>query len=136
VLGLPRKLFLHRQEGVTFQFDRIAQEALVLGRQIPEGRSNDEPAQWAERGAIRSHWHTGQVESAASAERGPEVRFAALPGRLFLDSSTLQTLLDYGGTVFEGERPPPWSRAYRIAGYLDDLDALRLTFLSERACGL
>jgi hypothetical protein len=97
-------------------------------------RSNDEPAQWAERGAIRSHWHTGQVESAASAERGPEVRFAALPGRLFLDSSTLQTLLDYGVTIFEGERPPPRSRAYRIAGYLDDLDALRLTFLvNERA---
>jgi hypothetical protein len=36
---------------------------------------------------------------------------AALPQRLFLDSSTLQTLLDYGGTVFEGEQPPSGSRA-------------------------
>jgi hypothetical protein len=44
--------------------------------------------------------------------------------------------LDYGGTVFEGERRPPRSRAYRIAGYLDDLDALRLTFLVNERAGV
>jgi hypothetical protein len=74
------------------------------------------------------------VEPADSPERGPAARFAALPRRLFLDSSTLQTLLDYGGTVFEGEQPPTRSRAYKIPGYRDDLDALRLIFLvNERA---
>jgi hypothetical protein len=56
------------------------------------------------------------------------------PQRVFLDSSTLQTLLDYGGAVFEGEEPPPDSRAFRIPGFLDDLEALRLIFLvNERA---
>jgi hypothetical protein len=61
-------------------------------------------------------------------------RFEALPRRLFLDSSTLQTMLDYGGPVFEGEEPPPGSRAYDIPGFLGDLEALRLIFLvNERA---
>ncbi len=60
--------------------------------------------------------------------------FDALPRRVFLDSSTLQTLLDDGGTIFEGEEPPQGSRAYTIPGRLDDLEALRLIFLvNERA---
>jgi hypothetical protein len=74
------------------------------------------------------------VEPPDHPERSPDARFAALPRRLFLDSSTLQTLIDYGGTAFEGEQPPPRSRAYTIPGYLDDLNALRLIFkLNERA---
>lgn len=61
-------------------------------------------------------------------------RFDALPRRLFLDSSTLQTLLDNGATIFEGEQPPRGSRAYTIPGRLDDLEALRLIFaVNERA---
>lgn len=65
---------------------------------------------------------------------GPLEQFKALPRRLFLDSSTLQTLLDYGETVFEGEAPPPGSRAYVIPGRLQDLEALRLIFaINERA---
>jgi len=64
----------------------------------------------------------------------PVARFSALPRRLFLDSSTLQTLRVHGGTVFEGETPAPGSRAYTIPGFLDDLEALRLIFLvNERA---
>jgi hypothetical protein len=60
--------------------------------------------------------------------------FKTLPRRLFLDSSTLQTLRDYGGTIFEGEEPPASSRAYTIPGRLDDLEALRLIFqVNERA---
>jgi hypothetical protein len=76
---------------------------------------------------VPRRWHTRYVDD-------PDASFAALPQRLFLDSSTLQTLLDYDGTIFEGERPPPPSRAYTIPGYLDDLDALRLIFqVNERA---
>jgi hypothetical protein len=61
-------------------------------------------------------------------------RFEALPRRLFVDSSTLQAMLDCGGAVFEGEEPPAGSRAIVIPGFLDDLEALRLIFLvNERA---
>jgi hypothetical protein len=71
---------------------------------------------------------------APTSDTHPRRRFDALPRRVFLDSSTLQTMLDYGGTVFEGEEPPPASSAFRIPGLLDDLEALRLIFLvNERA---
>ena len=64
----------------------------------------------------------------------PLERFAALPTRLLLDSSTLQTLLGYGEFVFENVAPPPADRARRIPGSLDDLDALRCIFqVNERA---
>ena len=64
----------------------------------------------------------------------PADSFAALPRRLFLDSSTLQTLLDYGETVFEGVEPPRGDRAHRMPGFLDDLDALHKVFLvNDRA---
>jgi hypothetical protein len=55
--------------------------------------------------------------------------FDTLPRRLFLDSSTLQTLLDNGETIFDGAEPPRGSRAYTIPGRLDDLEALRRIFL-------
>lgn len=46
----------------------------------------------------------------------------------------MQTLLDYGGPVFEGEEPLPSDRAWAIPGVLDDLEALRLIFVvNERA---
>jgi hypothetical protein len=64
----------------------------------------------------------------------PQDRFDALPRRLFLDSSTLQTLLDNGETIFDGEEPSPGSPGYTIAGPLEGLEALRLIFLvNERA---
>jgi hypothetical protein len=57
-----------------------------------------------------------------------------LPTRVFLDSSTLQALIDYGGVVFEGERPESGSRAWQIPGYCDDCDALyNIFFVNERA---
>jgi hypothetical protein len=62
-------------------------------------------------------------------------RFAALPRRLFLDSSTLQTLLDYGEFVWENVEPPPGDRAHRRSGFLDDLDALRGIFQVNRRAG-
>jgi hypothetical protein len=61
-------------------------------------------------------------------------RFAALPRRLFLDSSTLQTLLDYGEFIWENVESPPGDRAHEIPGFLDDLDALRTIFqVNDRA---
>jgi hypothetical protein len=60
--------------------------------------------------------------------------FETLPTRVFLDSSTLQTLIDYGGVVFEGERPESGSRACQMPGYCDDLDALyNIFFVNQRA---
>jgi hypothetical protein len=59
-------------------------------------------------------------------------RFAALPRRLFLDSSTLQTLLDYGEFIWENVEPPPNDRAHTMPGFLDDLDALRAIFQVNR----
>ena|SRR2546423_13465531 len=64
----------------------------------------------------------------------PVARFHTLPRRLFLDSSTLQTLLDYGGSIFEGEEPPEADRAWSIPGFIEDLNSLRWVFLvNERA---
>jgi hypothetical protein len=60
--------------------------------------------------------------------------FAALPKRLFLDSSTLQTVLRYGEFVFESIEPPPGDRAHLVPGAGEDLDALRHIFqVSQRA---
>jgi hypothetical protein len=70
---------------------------------------------------------------ASTADIDPLARFDALPRRLFLDSSTLQTMLDYGGSVFEGEEPPSGSRAFSIPGFLDDLEALAV---AKRECAL
>jgi hypothetical protein len=67
-------------------------------------------------------------------ERDVLSRWSALPRRLFLDSSTLQTLLDYGGSIFEGEDVRQHDRAHAVAGFLDDLAALRAIFtVNERA---
>jgi hypothetical protein len=64
----------------------------------------------------------------------PVEAFAALPRRLFLDSSTLQNLLNYGEFVWENVEPPPNDRAHRTPGFLDELKALRAIFqVNERA---
>ncbi len=61
-------------------------------------------------------------------------RFTDVPRRLFLDSSTLQTIMGYGGFIWENVEPPLGDRAYRIPGFIDDLDALRLIFqVNQRA---
>jgi hypothetical protein len=61
-------------------------------------------------------------------------RFAALPRRLFLDSSALQTLLDYGEFIFDNVEPSPGDRAHTMHAFLDDLDALRAIF-QVMSCG-
>jgi hypothetical protein len=61
-------------------------------------------------------------------------RFEALPRRVFLDSSTVQTLFRYGEAVFEGEAPPFGDRAYSMPGFVEDLRMLEMIFaVNERA---
>lgn len=57
-----------------------------------------------------------------------------LPRRIYLDSSTLQTIYDYGGVIWEGEPFEPTARAARVAGLVEELDALHNIFMvNERA---
>jgi hypothetical protein len=61
-------------------------------------------------------------------------KFEALPRRLYLDSSTLQTIERYGEFVWENVEVDAGDRAYRIPGFLDELEALRFIFrVNERA---
>lgn len=60
--------------------------------------------------------------------------FDALPRRVFLDSCTVQTMLDYGGFVAEGESIAADDRIRSIPGGLANLRALRWIFeVNERA---
>ncbi len=60
--------------------------------------------------------------------------FDSLPRRLYLDSSTLQTIERYGEFVWENVEPETGDRAFRIPGFLDDLEALRFILqVNERA---
>jgi hypothetical protein len=57
-----------------------------------------------------------------------------LPRRIYLDTSTLQKLYDFGGEIFEGEPFEPVGRATRVQGLDDEIDALRMIFMvNERA---
>jgi hypothetical protein len=58
----------------------------------------------------------------------------SLPRRIYLDTSTLQKLYDFGGEIFEGEPFEPVGRAARVQGLADEIDALRMIFMvNERA---
>ncbi len=60
--------------------------------------------------------------------------FIELPRRLFLDSSTLQTMMRYGEFIWENVEPTVDDRAYTMPGFMDDLDALRMMFqVNQRA---
>ena len=70
----------------------------------------------------------------AVATDDPVSAWLSLPRRIYLDTSTLQKLFDYGGVIFEGEPFEPVGRAARVKGLSDELDALRMIFLvNERA---
>jgi hypothetical protein len=57
-----------------------------------------------------------------------------LPRRVYLDTSTLQKLYDFGGVVFEDELFVPAGRAARERGLVDELAALHNIFsVNERA---
>ena len=58
----------------------------------------------------------------------------SLPRRIYLDTSTLQKLYDFGGEIFENEPFEPGGRAARVQGLADEIDALRMIFMvNERA---
>jgi hypothetical protein len=58
----------------------------------------------------------------------------ALPRRICLDTGTLQTMYDYGETLWEGEPFEPLRRDRQVPGLSDEIDALRNIFLvNERA---
>jgi hypothetical protein len=60
--------------------------------------------------------------------------FYELPRRIFLDSSTLQTLQDYGSFIWEGETLPELARIERDPQGLAKLEALRaIMFVNQRA---
>jgi hypothetical protein len=70
----------------------------------------------------------------AVAPDDPVSAWLSLPRRIYLDTSTLQKVFDYGGVIFEGEPFEPVGRAARVKGLSDELDALRMIFLvNERA---
>lgn len=70
----------------------------------------------------------------AVATDDPVSAWLSLPRRIYLDTSTLQKLFDYGGVIFEGEPFEPIGRAARVKDLSDELDALRMIFLvNERA---
>jgi len=70
-----------------------------------------------------------------TAERDDPVRaWLSLPRRIYLDTSTLQKLYDFGGEIFEGEPFEPVGRAARVQGLADEIAALRMIFtVNERA---
>lgn len=80
---------------------------------------------------------SGGVECYASymdRERESIGQFESLPQRIFVDSSTLQTLQVYGEFVYENVRPAPDDRIYSIPQGYEGLDALRaIFFVGKRA---
>jgi hypothetical protein len=68
-------------------------------------------------------------------ERDDPVRaWLSLPRRIYLDTSTLQKLYDFGGEIFEDEPFEPVGRAAQVEGLADEIDALRMIFMvNERA---
>jgi hypothetical protein len=64
----------------------------------------------------------------------PVRAWRSLPRRIYLDTSTLQKLFDFGGEIFEGEPFAPVGRAARVPGLAEEIEALRMIFLvNERA---
>ncbi len=63
-----------------------------------------------------------------------QVPFESLPQRVFLDSSTLQMLQDYGGQVWENELIPDNDRIHSMPDGPATIDALRrIFFVNQRA---
>jgi hypothetical protein len=56
-----------------------------------------------------------------------------IPGRIFLDSSTLQTLQDYGEYIYDGGEIPQENRIWSIPNGFENVDALRnIMFVGNR----
>src|SRR4051794_23966403 len=80
----------------------------------------------------RRQVHHDGVEPPSVAD--PVAAFAALPTRIYLDTSVLQHLFDFGGLLWDGEAFSPSPKAARVPGLADDLEALRQIFqVNDRA---
>ncbi len=67
-------------------------------------------------------------------ESGTVIAFDELPRRIFLDSSTLQTLQDYGEFIYDNCVPPETNKIYSIPDGFANVDALRaIMFVNQRA---
>ena len=64
-----------------------------------------------------------------------EIAFEQVPRRVFLDSSTLQTLRNYGSFIWENEPIAEGDRILRIPGGIEDLEALQSLFLVNQRAG-
>jgi hypothetical protein len=65
-----------------------------------------------------------------TAERDDPMRaWLSLPRRIYLDTSTLQNLYDFGGEIFEGEPFELGGRAARVQGLAAEIGALRMIFM-------
>jgi hypothetical protein len=68
-----------------------------------------------------------------TAEPDDPVRaWLSLPRRIYLDTSTLQKLYDFGAEIFEGKPFEPGGRASRVQGLADEVDALRRIFMVNK----
>ncbi len=64
----------------------------------------------------------------------PVRAFKALPRRIYLDTGVLQTIFDYGGTIWEAEPLQLSRHAARVQELPDDVAALRyILMVNERA---
>jgi hypothetical protein len=64
----------------------------------------------------------------------PVQSWISLPRRIYLDTSTLQTVFDYGEVIWENEPFVPTRRAAKVKGFREELHTLRMIFLvNERA---
>ncbi len=60
--------------------------------------------------------------------------WSSLPRRIYLDTGTMQALFDYGDVIWESDQFIPTGRAAKVAGFAEELEALRLIFsVNERA---
>ena len=60
--------------------------------------------------------------------------WASLPRRIYLDTSTLQTVYDYGEVIWDGVALELAGRASHVQGLAQEVDALRMIFLvNQRA---
>ena len=60
--------------------------------------------------------------------------FESLPRRIFLDSSTLQTLQDYGEFIWDNVEIPPHDKIHKIPNGIANIEALRaIFFVNQRA---
>src|SRR5689334_4261669 len=83
----------------------------------------------------RAYWRRWIAPLSDTAGQDDPVKaWLSLPRRIYLDTSTLQKLYDFGGEVFENEPFEPVGRAARVRGLDDEIEALRMIFaVNERA---